>query len=338
MSVHNSIFNCLCLLLSTALCAKEIVADNQWERSQGTGIYLTGEFLWWRAVEGGTEYALDRELPDFPSSAATIQGSLKKVAFHFDPGFRLAIGGILNERFWDFSVQWTHFDTDRFRKTIPVFGGSELSTRINSGFLQGAATSASAHWDIHYDFASFDLGRLFSVHKHFGLRPFGGIVGAQITQKMHFSYPDVQLTTGSALVQARQKNRFTGIGMHVGVDSRWPIRHGFSFYGTGAAALLWGEYNVHQHESAIDKANFSDHFRDIAPELQLALGLRWDRDFSAFRLGFHAGYEMALWFDQNQIRSFASTSATNPVGVGQPELNRGDLGFEGLTLGTRVDF
>ncbi|MES2123023.1 MAG: Lpg1974 family pore-forming outer membrane protein, partial [Chlamydiota bacterium] len=67
----------------------------------------------------------------------------------------------------------------------------------------------------------------------------------------------------------------------------------------------------------------------------LALGLQWDYLFSQdrYHFGVKLGWEFNIFFDQNQLFNFMSS--TNPGAI---NFQNDDLSFQGLTLGLRFDF
>jgi len=300
-----------------------------WRPVERPDFMVSGEFLYWRASEGGTDYAVTSKNDAFGGFIVLpIDGAVKKVDFEFTPGFRIAVGYIVPNRIWDLALAWTRLHTSHSHHTEvpkgPGIGGSGgfiFPTReyVYSQVGQTPET-ASGHWDIDFDCLTLEMGRAFGVNRYFAFRPHIGFIGAWIDQNMTFKYNDVHGSVGPQFADFRikWKNDFTGWGLRGGLDNRFL----FVFY---------EPFTLNRDIFA----SFKDSFRDIIGQLQLALGLRYDVYCckNRFHFGFHAGWEFQEWFEQNQLRAwsdgfFSGTLTRDP----------GDLGLQGFVGGVRFDF
>ena len=88
-----------------------------------------------------------------------------------------------------------------------------------------------------------------------------------------------------------------------------------------------------QPQEATHLRNYENSYTEIVPQLELAVGLRYDR--GCFFLA--AGYELAYWFNMYQhldINGWDDVDGnTTPV-----RADRGGLGFEGFFVDAGVTF
>lgn len=128
---------------------------------------------------------------------------------------------------------------------------------------------------------------------------------------------------------------------------------GFSIYGNAAISLLYGRFSVNQKETAdytltIDETDvivgtsqilkFQDSYSLGQAVTDLALGLMWEHNFKdVWRLALNCGWEQHLFFTRNGY-----WRVTRPGGgdgfANDFSHERGDLSFQGVTLGGRIDF
>ncbi len=156
-------------------------------------------------------------------------------------------------------------------------------------FRQGCA--AAAHWRLRLNLLDGELGREFFVSRHLTLRPFMGVRGAWIKQKLDANYEgttssyipyallysDTTAAQGGGLVLQQPtgsfcgtvcsgntfNNDFEGVGPRFGFNSEWMIGGGVSLYADAAISLLWGKFNV-KAESNLQLCG--DGFLNIQPE------------------------------------------------------------------------
>ena len=330
-----------------------------WQKVKWPDIYVTGEFLYWQAAEDGLDYVVDSQAPMRISQQGPVirfalpDGKVKEVSFDYDPGFRVGLGTIFGN-LWDLNLSWTRFRTDDTSSTRKSATGTLLPTKLTVFDTPGLfppsalyfADRASAHWDIDYDTLTLEFGRAFTPNKYLALRPHIGVIGAWIDQSMSFNYDSTSILGSVLLMKVKNNNDFKGVGLRTGFDLRCPLGKGWSIFGNFAGALLWGDFSLKQRQDlddlvfqlTIDMLHLHHGQRDVVGNLQMLGGFRWDRYFSKKRthLGLYAAYEFNEWFRQYRIVSF-----NQPVMNGTIDNlsgNRGDLEFQGFTLGARFDF
>ena len=276
-------------------------------------VYLTGEWLYWRLRQEGMEFA--------PS---------KRVRFDFDSGFRAGLGVHLPHDGWDLYVNYTRYTTEAEEGAHGSFFPLMLYAATNN------VLEAHIEWNFKFQTADLEIGRVFYIGKTLILRPFFGVKGAWIDQNSHLRYAGGIIPAGQH-DRIHLQNDFRGGGPLLGVQTRWDLGVGISFFGNGAAALVIGEFNNHQRQiqaGGFVPINLNTNIRLMTSTLQLVTGLGWDRNLCNDRchVGISAGFEAQMWNSQNQIEQF--TTPAQPYYV----RNQGDLSLYGLTLRARVDF
>lgn len=327
------------LLLSSLLYAEEFPSSNQgkeatgmvnpssrYQVENGWNIFLDTQFLWWIAKGDGLYYAQAGANPPL------FDGHLHKVKSHFRPGFRLALGGNMEYDEWDILLSWTWFQSNARDHA----NGSLLPLWATPGvFGPLNASSAKAHWWLHYNILDVEMGRSFWVGRHFSLRPFLGIRGGWIDQHLTVRYDYV--TTPETDGKIRAHSDFEGVGVRAGIDMRFALLHGWSFYGIASASMLYGFYDCFFHEQFESQkiAEARDGFRNALSSGQLALGLRWDTYVhkDRYHFGLYAGWEQNIWFGLNKMNHFMGT-----LDDGNLEQMNGDIALAGGTFGVRFDF
>ena len=135
----------------------------------------------------------------------------------------------------------------------------------------------------------------------------------------------------------RAESDFEGGGVRAGLDMRFSLIGGWSFYGIASASMLYGYYDCYFHErfESIKVGKSRDGFHNAASTAQLALGVRWDTYIHKDRYHFslYAGWEQNIWFGINKMNHFFHN-----LSEGNLEQMNGDLALSGGTFGVRFDF
>lgn len=186
-------------------------------------------------------------------------------------------------------------------------------------------------------------GYNYELGSCFALRPFGGLRGARIDQKLRitefddsfsssdFSSSDfspLSFSSSSALFtrDVHNKEKFSGLGPLIGIEAAWNVGCGFSVYASISAACLYGKFNIRVFETDLDvnAANFCQvryHTDASLAVADAALGVRWQTCFcDNMRLILQLGLEHHRYFDYNRIGCY------------------GDLSFDGLNLSAGIEF
>jgi hypothetical protein len=279
--------------------------------------FFTGEWLYWRTRQEGTEFA-----------------TTKKVNFDFQSGFRVGLGVHLPLDRWEMYVNYTRFNPDGSERAHGSF--YPLFLFEGAGAQGPSVAEAHVHWEIKFQNLDVEISRAFYIARTLVLRPFFGLKGAWIDQDAHIRYEGGFIPEGQ-IFHTHFKNDFKGAGPLIGVESNWFLGAGFSLFSDAAAALIVGHFDNEQEQHQLSGAKVVDlnsDFNLVSPTVQIIAGLAWDRNFNKERwhVGLSAGFEAQYWWNQNQIEQF--TDKDFPIYVRE----KGDLAFYGLTLRARLDF
>lgn len=345
------------LILFTASFATEL-QEMGWQKIDALDFIIEGDFLYWQAAQSGVDYAVTSQSPS-TTLPPQIDGKVNELHFDFAPGYRLKIGHLFSGTLWDLLLNWTHLENHaKAHRQSPAGLFNQLPTNglllpTRSNFQDGVnlippvlVSEASAQWDITLNVVSLELGRAFLPIKHIGLRPFAGLIAAWIDQDANFDYriagPFFRLPSGNVL-RVGDDNDFEGYGLRSGLDLKSPFGKGWSLYGRIAGSLLSGRFDLKQHEklfntvtgSDVNQFRINEDERDLVGMMELAAGISWDCYFVKDRihLGLRIGYEFQEWLRQNRLVSSLQNLSFGPIAR-----DGGDLGYQGLAVGARLDF
>ncbi len=296
-------------------------------------LWIDAEALFWQSNVGSLDYGITS------SSTSTINhGRVKHPEFDWDWGCRVGLGYKIPHDKWDLFANYTYIHGHGHghaggsdHVVFPVFATNASS---RSPFF---ANSAKAHWDMNLNMGDIELGRTCFVGRWLTIRPFLGVRGVVIDQDYHVEYQGGTVAPGDK-DKLHLDTDFWGVGLRFGANTLWGLGCGLSIYGNGSASLLSGNFDVKERER-LKKAdllimNAKRDVDNVVAEANLALGLQWDYLFSKdrFHVGVKLGWELEMFFDQNQLFNFAGASP------GFFQTHRDDLSFQGVTLGFRLDF
>jgi hypothetical protein len=238
-----------------------------------------------------------------------FKGKDRDPHFEWNPGFRLGVGLELTRSNWDFVAIWTH---------------------INSKAHNSKEQDAEFNWNLDFDVIDVVAAYNFDVGSCFALRPYVGLRGARIEQKVRY---DEQESSKAAALAAdlnipddHNDQKFTGIGPLVGLEADWNIGCGFSLYANADLSWLYGNFKVRIHELTESEHTFDFYSSDkhLVANIGVAdagIGIRWETCFcNGNRLFLELGLEHHRYFNYNRFCSY------------------GDLTFDGFNAGIGFEF
>lgn len=302
----------------------------------GCQLWVDGEVLYWQSNVGSFDYGTESE-----SSTIIKDGRVKHPHHNWDWGFRMGLGYKMPHDKWDIFVNYTYLLGNAHGHA----GGSDdfVFPTWASGFnFDGVGTffanEAKAHWHMTLNMGDVELGRTCFAGKWLTIRPFMGVRGLVIDQEYHVEYKGGTVAPSDE-DKIHLNTDFWGVGIRMGFNSLWGLGKGIGIYGNGSASLLSGHFDVHEREK-LEKADdtlfrVKRDVNNVVVTADLALGLQWDYMFSKdrYHFGMKFGWELNMFFDQNQLFNFLSSF--NP---GSLRFVEDDLTFQGLTFGMRFDF
>ncbi len=323
------------------------------------GVYVSGEYLYWKAVQDQMQYAMI--LPGGiqqiiqsidPSGPVQIEEKLRIVdpSFKYNSGFRVALGYEIPCSNWDFQIAWTRlhenvsscvFNEDQgvIPLTLPassIFGFITASSPADFAF----GDSASSRWKFEFDAIDAEVGRLFSFLGCLNFRPYIGVKAASIRQTQQVQFAGFFVGDIPVGLRNTKKNDFRGIGPSLGLDSTWEFYSGWSLSSGVSGAILCGEFDVHEKASVTVDPNFihvdlknSKKWR-VRPTVAANIGIDWTTSFwDSFQMMLGVSYEAQYWWNQWQVPP--SITGSIVTGGASPQ---GDLSMQGLTARLAVLF
>jgi len=272
--------------------------------------FVSAELLYWRAFEAG----LDTCVPNHVSNVVTSDGEVfarfngrcRDLNFEWNPGVRVNGWYELPCTCWDVGISWTHFDSDSSK-------GHENRSK----------------WNIHLDVIDVFAGYGYDAYSCFAFRPFLGVRSARIDQKIHtnsrFDISSYSYDNGIASVN-RNKQKFIGVGPLIGLEADWKFGCGFSLYASAAVTWLYGQFDVHLHQSSqfyggATSSKFKNDLDTVLAGADAAIGVRWETDFYFdTRLVVQVALEHHSYYDFNRFGKY------------------GDLSFDGVSIGAGFGF
>jgi Legionella pneumophila major outer membrane protein precursor len=306
----------------------------------GYNVLITGDYLYWTAREDGLYFAqkgFSDPSPSFPPSAdsSSFHGTLKKLHPRWTSGARIGIGLNFPKEGYDAILYWTWFSSQS-HASARSSRGSLLPLWATPDFPPPtSATRAKGHFDLNLNLLDLEWGRSSWFGGSFSLRPFFGLRGAWITQRLKTQFAFTTLPI--VFERLRSEADFHGGGLRAGIDTRFALPHKFSICGLASGSLLYGQTDngLRIKEDHITIARTKDHSWEGLSTLQMSLKLGWDSHFAKDRLHieFHVGWESNIWFSINTMNHFM-----NHLRQGSYFKENGNLAMQGLVAGGRFDF
>lgn len=308
----------------------------------GQNVFITGEALLLKATETGLPYGV--MVQDNTTRTANPSGRIRNQNMEWLWGFRVGVGYNMCHDEWDAALTWTRFHNKHTNNLSGTstnnVGASRLAPGILSGDTRETFGSIESWWQLHFNQVDLDMGRMFYVSKFLKIRPHAGLRMAWIDQNFRVFYKD---GIGSETYREKDRNDFWGMGLVGGMNTLWGLGNGWAIYADAAVSLVYGSFTLNNNQVettsvATESSNYFNANQKVKctrAMTDLALGLRWDRNFSddRFHIGFNAGWEQHIYFDQNQlIRYVDDIAKTDTVS------NQGDLTLQGFAFGARFDF
>jgi len=266
-----------------------------------SNFYVFGDFLYWRPELCGLESAFGTtaitNAVNNGITTTTIVESDEKPHSKWSPGFRVGCGVEMD--CYDAELRWTDF----------------------SGHATFNEKSQHGHWKIKYDVIDFTFGRQFSVTPCFYLRPYIGVRGAHIRQRLN-SHLTASFTSGTVnstvATDINDSEKFWGVGPQIGLDAIWNIGCDFSLYGGIAVVTYYGDANgKHRNtdtfasSASVCRGKKEHCFNNIGTDL--SLGIRWDKSVQCGCRCFD--FFVKLGAEQHRIYDFSNLGSDGTLSL-----------------------
>jgi hypothetical protein len=383
------------LLLLTLLCASQIQADETQNmndsampvsspvdspkkpktsrKKSGTGFFLTGDFIYWKAQEDNLEFGLTglmQSVDNIPNATVvpglSDSGETYSPVFEWSPGFKIGVGYVPARQGWEIYLNWCRFTTHAHgKKGLPnsfflpqlLYGQWNIGA---SGFDVDQAIFAK--WKMDYNVLDLQIGKELSIGRYFSLKPLAGLRGAWIDQDYHLTLDGITINNSKDNQSFKWiDSDFRSLGFRTGLDSAWRFNSHFSFFSKASISLLYGDFHNKYKcirtipaAGAFDQtiADIHNHYQSMKTEIEFALGFSYQTLFNQNKMGFACdiAWEYQNWMNLNQLYRPLMGDGSSAYNAGPPpsvynynsggrfgHLN-GDLGIMGLTVGARLDF
>lgn len=337
-----------------AKCPSKIITPNAGPHvKNGADVFLTADFIFWKAVQEGTEYATSGiGLASNPNLVDVPRGKTESVGRDWSPGFKVGLGLNLNHDGWDLYAQytWLHPSNSRsLSRTFDATAGtkvvSALPVWLSNFFVEG--DRADAKWCLHFNVIDVELGRNYFLSQFFTMRPFIGLKATWQKQDLRYRYRvpngiDIgapQVLSGPYSIHFH--NDVWGLGVRGGFNAAWYMSKQWSIYGDLAWTGMWSDYTKLSRKDKVGNATGVGNGN--APDLvntrqddhysvkwigEIEMGLRWEIWFydDRYHFAIQAGWEQQVWLSWQAFENLTSSGSWQ------------DLNFQGLNLKFRFDF
>ncbi len=314
----------------------------------GSGLCVTGEFLYLQAQEEGTEWALQTPLPFQPgdiTELVTVSGSPKGYKPKFKPGYRVAMQKNFGKQAaWDVTGIWMQFDS-----TLQAHLIKDPNKMIEAPYVQilyfpSFEGPASSNWKLSMKSLDILLGRAFATGQFLSLHPRFGFSAAWIPQTFK-SYLGNKVTAGTLFTQQTttltQHNDFRGYGIKLKLDMLWKLWRYLSIYSNIDTAVYFGnihtkniELTPYSHEG-LDYRVLKNEITCVRPYMGLELGLNYKRNVNNEKLQLQGqlGWLIQTYFQQNML-----SQGTSDVYAWNFIQQDGNLSISGITASLSIGF
>lgn len=301
------------------------------EVSNGTNVFFTADFIYWRAGADNFQYAAsgiaivgnDGVTPVPPPK----RGETKSPGFDFEPGFKVGAGVRFAHDGFDLYANYTWLNPAKVASTQKRPTGDMVGP---ADPYYGAPTLSKVqdHFKQSFNVLDLELGRNFFLSKFLTLRPYFGFKFSSINQHVRnvltvfnndtngLGVNSSIIIGGNTITQLLQKQsvKSWGIGLRGGITPIWYFMENFGLYGNLAISGVWTYYknitktsfkgfsvNPPPGNFSGVTANIGRSFHTITPVVELGLGLTYLIFFhcDARALTFSAGWEEQMWIGFN---------------------------------------
>ncbi|QVL57595.1 MAG: hypothetical protein KFB93_00530 [Simkaniaceae bacterium] len=321
--------------------------------AHGADVFITADFIWWKASEEGLAFsgsgvnAGDTTLANVYSSPA--KGKVVSVGEDWAPGFKVGLGLNMGHDGWDILAQYTWLHASDSRTQSGDFVYAPESLPFDDGPTI-AGTKNTSNWDLKFNVIDLELGRNFYLSQFLTMRPHIGLKGTWQDHdwKSKYFVSDYTVSAQDA-AGANVDVPFTGpfhndrrfevwgIGVRGGFNVAWYMSKDWSIYGDLALASLWTNYYKSTQKIDLDDTTTgntrgfinvdNDNVYTCKSIIELELGLRWETWFydDNYHFAIQAGWEQQTWMGWSAFGELLDTVYH-------------DFSVQGLNLKFRFDF
>ena len=281
-----------------------------------------GGFLYWHISQEGMETAIQ-------SPSTDSGGTLVQAGFDYHPGFNIGIGVNLDYDNWTGFLEytWMHGNTNHHITTDSSNLLQPRNWQIGSSTIDETTSSLSSKWTMNLDQLDLAISRPFYQSERLTVRPFGGLRGLWIRQKINVDATPYEYKGRSAS---------WAVGPMIGANTNWLLDCGFRVEGKVGGSLVYTKYSIIAQSEITNNGFFSSKVENLGfvrPTANLGTGLGWGTytPCNKYYFDLAARYDFNILWSQNMMAYFVS-SMNGFLGSAP------DLYLHGLTLNMRLDF
>ncbi|NGX44213.1 MAG: hypothetical protein K1060chlam3_00378 [Candidatus Anoxychlamydiales bacterium] len=314
---------------------------------EGFDTFVTASFIYWEALGDQLDLGIVRFGALDPQEYEII-----KLNTEYKPGFKIGLGYNLNLDNWDLYAQYTRFhsststtfnpsgsSSNTFQTTYFMAGHNGYTFGNFNGGIKGA-------WSTDLDKIDLELARSCYVGTNLIFRPFFGGSVHWLDERYDFNFTYVNIPFFGNF-----KNDSWAVGPRLGLDAKWILYKGFSFFGHGAYNLLFCSNETtgsgSENESlppAVNVLNYTlnkDKQNILRDVTEVQIGFAWGSYFcqNKWHADFAISYEGQKYSHTNYMSRYAQTkTVVSNASIATVQVKPGDLFLHGLTVTARCDF
>lgn len=303
--------------------------------SEGSDVFATVDFIWWKTAISGSEYAYTGVTDNgnfvAPLGTSTGSGRVKKPELDFQPGFKIGLGVNFEHDGWDLYANYTYLSGPDEKNSVVASTGTGATTLLYTTTNDGTSrtfnvVSDSCKWYQDFNVVDLELGRNFFISRFLTMRPHAGFKTGWIFDKGQFNFVPVPgVLDGSNTLLAASNLRsqhLWGLGIRTGMNTGWHVTKNWSFYADFAVTTLWSDFHIKVADYVTETTSGNTQTRDtretfqtVMPILEAGLGLAyitwWDQ--SRYRFQIQAGWEEQVWLDYNHFMRLGQSGGSLTV-------------------------
>lgn len=369
--IQASVFLGLSLFLTTGFSALQaygpweggVEGNNSWDCCDESflksaqpcckdcGPYVGAEFIYWTQYKIDRDYAVDgASLTVGETTTRTLDGKYHHTHARWDPGFRIDLGYRWGCDGWDTALIWTRYHTKNSSSARPGEGASYILPTLwpSNTTLDGQdiAVLATASEHLNYDVLDFIFERPYFVSCTHTLRPFFGVRGLWLHQKLSVDYNGGAnvggIAFGTTVGSSSWGSQFEGAGLIAGLGYEMLLCNCISLYADFSGSLLAGQHRNHFEATLFATPTTSvgttlldvnESENSLLPGYHIGTGLSWETNLCSNCVVVKLGYEFNQWFNTPEPRRYVSTRR----GLATSNAN-GSILFHGLNVGANLYF
>ena len=296
---------------------------------------VTLDFLYWKASENNLTEA-SKVPPEFDGKK--LLAKWVRLSPHWDPGFRVGLGGNLPYDDWDIKAYYTFYrnHTENHRTTYADdVGAGFVSTLL--ALRQTNIPKLEGHYRLFYNILELEIGRNMFLSSRFSCRPLFGVAANWVNRKFSVRYsPSLNLNRSNP-GKGSTKGNYSGLGPKIGINTNWWMSREWKLFGNIQSACLYGRLRNHLVSDQLDDgvvtrtADVRDSIDNVVPWLQAQAGVVWGKCLNQGKtyLSFSGAWEINYLWNLLMNNRFSFNDNFTP---------QSNLSLQGFTARFEIDF